>query len=33
MTEDNQCPNVAGVEYGRELRCRFEAGHEGECKP
>lgn len=30
---DPQCTSVADVEYGRELRCGMEAGHDGECKP
>ena len=30
---DPQCASTAGVEYGREMRCSLEAGHDGECKP
>jgi len=30
--EPIQCAKVADVEYGRELRCALEAGHEGACE-
>lgn len=30
--DDWQCKKVADVEYGQEIRCSAEAGHDGECR-